>query len=616
MSQLLWTKVQIVFAAFLLALLAGCSDGGGSAGAGGDGCATLAGHAAGFLPPGTVITSATFTAATSTVPEHCNVIGTTNANRLGAVTSGSAAPSVYTYAINWQVRLPTAWNGKFYMPGGGGTDGSIPSTTTNLNLGYAVAANDSGHNNAINSDPLAGGAASFGTDYPARVDFAYNAIDKTTQTAKALINVYYGSQPRYSYFQGCSMGGREAMMVSQRFPTYFDGVVAGDPAFRITKVGAWAVYSGQQFANLARSTGLISANNVPFANNTYTDQDLQLVSNAILSACDSLDGLVDGMVNNSQACTTALVSAKLNTVSCGAGPKTAACLSPLQITTILNVNGSGAPNSGGAQQYAPWMWDPGIAGCTSAATFDAGGSIPRACTPAGTSSGINAGYRAWQPGPFNAAFVPNVSTTANGALSFASLGGGAVPLLFATPPILPAPTANDGLANLIFNLNYDSFAQSIFGTSAQFPLSDTTLLNVDSTDLSGFKARSGKLLLYVGQTGGPFSPQDLVNYYTDLNTASGGTAGNFAPAQSFARLFLVPGMDHCGGGPATSTFDPFAAVVNWVENGVAPATIPASAPATGTPFPNRTRNLCPYPQYPRYNGGGANIELASSFTCQ
>ena len=108
------------------------------------------------------------------------------------------------------------------------------------------------------------------------------------------------------------MGGREAMMVTQRFPNYFDGVVAGDPAFRITKVGSWAVYEGQQFATLARSTGLISANNVPFANNTYTDQDLQLISNAILSACDSLDGVVDGMVSNSQACTTALVSAKLN----------------------------------------------------------------------------------------------------------------------------------------------------------------------------------------------------------------------------------------------------------------------------------------------------------------
>ena len=134
--------------------------------------------------PGAVITSATFTAATSTVPEHCNVIGTTNANRLGAVTSGSAAPSVYTYAINWQVRLPTAWNGKFYMPGGGGTDGSIPSTTTNLNLGYAVAANDSGHSNSVNTDPLAGGSASFGTDYLARIDFAYNAIDKTANRLK------------------------------------------------------------------------------------------------------------------------------------------------------------------------------------------------------------------------------------------------------------------------------------------------------------------------------------------------------------------------------------------------------------------------------------------------
>ena len=207
---------------------------------------SLASFPASALPvPSTVVTSATPVAATATVPAHCLVVGTINAGRIGNETSPGAPVARYTYAINWQARLPDAWNSKFHMPGGGGTDGSVPSTTGRLRQGYAAAANDSGHSNGVNSDPLAGGSASFGTDYLARVDFAYNAIDVTTRTAKKLVEIYYADRPEYSYFEGCSMGGREAMMVTQRFPSYFNGVVSGDPAFRITKVGVWATYDGR-----------------------------------------------------------------------------------------------------------------------------------------------------------------------------------------------------------------------------------------------------------------------------------------------------------------------------------------------------------------------------------
>jgi feruloyl esterase len=162
--------------------------------------------------------------------------------------------------------------------------------------------------------------------------------------------------------------------------------------------------------------------------------------------------------------------------------------------------------------------------------------------------------------------------------------------------------------------DFDTLAASIFGSNADFPVSNTELLNMDDAKLA-FKNGGGKLIVYAGQTGGPFSPQDLVNWYAETNTSHGGTAQNFAPTQSFARLFMVPGMNHCSGGPATSTFDSFTPVVNWVENGVAPASIPATAPAAGTPFPGRTRPLCPYPTYARYNGSG-DINVASNFSCQ
>jgi feruloyl esterase len=562
----------------------------------------LACNAASFpaaaLPvPNTVVTSVTPVAATATVPAHCLVNGTINAGRVGNETSPGAPVSRYTYAITWQARLPDAWNSKFHMPGGGGTDGSVPNTTNRLRQGYAVAANDSGHSNAVNNDPLAGGTASFGTDFLARVDFAYNAIDVTTRTAKQLVDIYYGERPQYSYFEGCSMGGREGMMVSQRFPSYFDGVVSGDPAFRITKVGVWATYEAQQLAALARTRGLISGFGVPFANNTFTNQDLQLISNAVLQACDHLDGLVDGMVANSQACTTRRVKPVLNALSCEAD-KTPACLAADQIQAILNIYSSGAPNSRGKPQYAPWMWDAGIAGCTS----------PVDCnTP--TATNINIGWRVWNVGNFNAAFVPHVSNTPNGALNFASLGGGAIPLLFATPPILPAPTANDGLANITMNIDFDTLAASIFGRSAAFPVSNTRLLNVDATDLSPFKRHGGKLLIWQPQSGGPFSPQDMVNWYTEMSREMKG----FDDTQEFARLFMMPGVNHCGGGPGTSVIDAFSPVVDWVENDLAPAILLGTAPAT-TPWPGRTRPLCPYPAYAKYKGSG-DINLAENFEC-
>jgi len=548
--------------------------------------------------PDTVVTSVTPVAATATVPAHCLINGTINAGRIGNETSPGAPVARYTYAITWQARLPDAWNSKFYMPGGGGTDGSVPNTTTRLRQGYAAAANDSGHSNAVNNDPLAGGTASFGTDFPARVDFAYNAIDVTTRTAKRLVDMYYGERPEYSYFEGCSMGGREAMMVTQRFPSYFDGVVSGDPAFRITKVGVWATYTGQQLAALARTRDLISGFGVPFANNTFTNQDLQLVSNAVLKACDHLDGLVDGMVNHSQACTTRRVGPLLNALEC-AGDKTPACLAADQIEAILNIYSSGAPNSRGKPQYAPWMWDAGIAGCTSAVDCN---------TP--TATNINIGWRLWNVGFFNPAFVPHVSNTPNGALSFASLGGGAIPLLFATPPILPAPTANDGLANLIMNIDFDTLAASIFGRSAAFPVSNTRLLNVDDTDLSRFKRHGGKLIIWQPQSGGPFSPQDMVNWYTEMSREMKG----FDEAKEFARLFLMPGVNHCGGGPGTSTINAFSPVVDWVENGVAPDSMLGTAPAA-TPWPGRTRPLCPYPEFAHYTGSG-DINVASNFECR
>jgi feruloyl esterase len=183
-----------------------------------------------------------------------------------------------------------------------------------------------------------------------------------------------------------------------------------------------------------------------------------------------------------------------------------------------------------------------------------------------------------------------------------------------TPPHLPASIAEDDQLRVMLGYDLDSYYASTFATSAAFPTSSHDLLEVDSTDLSAFSSRNGKLIVWQPQSGGPFSPLAMVDWYQKLNLANGGTPFDYSQTQAFARLFMMPGAQHCGGGPATSLIDPFSAVVDWVENGNVPAKIVGTAPPS-TPWPGRTRPLWPFPQIAKYRGTGS-IEDQASFVCQ
>ena len=183
-----------------------------------------------------------------------------------------------------------------------------------------------------------------------------------------------------------------------------------------------------------------------------------------------------------------------------------------------------------------------------------------------------------------------------------------------TPFHAPLSTSTDDQLRVMLGYDLDAYLASIFATSPAFPTSSHALLDVDSTDLSAFKSKGGKALIWQPQSGGPFSPLAMVHWYQALNAANGGGPFDYSQVQTFMRLFMMPGAQHCGGGPATSTIDPFTSVVNWVEKGTAPASIIGTAPAQ-TPFPGRTRPLCPFPQYAHYKGSGS-IEDAANFTCQ
>ncbi|OAS26881.1 feruloyl esterase [Methylobacterium platani] len=475
--------------------------------------------------------------AKAALPAHCLVEGTIDP-RVGA---GGVA-----YGIGFQLRLPEAWNGRFLFQGGGGLDGvvgealgAIPVSGATappaLLRGYAVVSTDSGHRGRDNAD------AAFGLDQQARIDFAYGAVGAVAREAKALVAARYGRAPAHAYFMGCSNGGRSALMAATRFPTAFDGIVAGAPAFRLTRAALGQVWDTQAFLSAAPK----DPEGRPILAEALSEADLTLVAGAVLKTCDAADGLADGTVE-------AVASCRFDPASLACpGDKTATCLSQPQVDALRR-SFSGAKDSQGRPVYASWPWDPGLAA---------------------------PGWRAWKLGTSKTA-TPNARN--------ATLGPAAIANYILTPP-------DPGFDALRFDFDRD-----VPRTAETASFNDPT-----GTFLSTFAARGGRLLVYQGVADPVFSARDLVAHWQDLARDNGGAA-----LAERARLFLVPGMTHCGGGPALDDFDPLAAIESWVERDEAPDRLTAR----GTAFPGRTRPLCPFPREARYQGGEA--ERAESFSCK
>jgi hypothetical protein len=529
------------------------------------------------------VTSATLNAAAAAkgkapaAPEHCEVLGKLN-ERTG--TRGQS------YAIKFHLRLPTAWNGNFFFEGGGGSNGNLGAAFGNLqggqpgnalSLGYAVVSQDSGHDNAVNNDPARNGTVTFGFDPQARNDFGYNSYDQVTRAAKALIQTYYGRAPQRSYYVGCSEGGREGMVVSQRFPQHFDGVLACAPGFNLAKAALYGhSWDVQSFAEVSNATGVFGRDGQPLLNKTFTDEDLDLVSQAILAACDALDNLEDGVIDNFRGCTSALVGAKLAAVQC-MGAKRVTCLSLAQVTAIQKVY-AGAKDAQGRLLYSDWAFDRGV-----------GGKI---------GNNYNQGWRSWKIGAYDA--------PQNGAI-IATLGSASVSALFTTPPT-EVPSAGAAPVAFLRGVDIPNAAAKLTATAGEYTTPVADFMRADSTDLGAFKARGSKLVIVHGVSDPVFSVNDTLRWWEELNRVNNGGAAEFA------RVFAVPGMNHCAGGPATDQFDAFSALTAWVEKSSAPAQIVATA-GNATPWPGRTRPLCVFPSQARYNGSGS-IEDARNFSCR
>ncbi len=545
-------------------------------------CAGLESLTADDLPnPTTVITFSHVDAAQTdgegdwaALPEHCRIQGKMN-ERVGV--------NDQPYAIKFRMRLPTEWNGRFFFEAkgaGGQLGGAVGAEgyqsgldhggerplNTALSLGYAVVTQNRGHESSINTDSLLNGLGTMGFDPQARLDHGYNAADEVTQAAKALVKAYYGRLPDRSYFFGGSNGGREGMMMSQRFPTYYDGIIALNPGINYPKAYLANPWQTQSLAEVARAAGLYDELGQPFLNKTFTDDDLVLVSDAVLEKCDTLDGLADGIVDNFPACTTDLVGPRLAELTCS-GMKEPDCLSGPQVTALLRVQ-AGPRNSEGEPLYADWPWDAGIAQAwrrNRLGRFDAARTTPEA---------------------------PRVGFTA---------------AVFTTPPV-PVGSFGSHPMRHYLTYNFDTDPQKMFATTGIYTESAWDFMMSSSTDLSAFRDRGGKLIIVSGVSGAAVSINDLIAWWNEVNSINGGTAGDFV------RLFTIPGMGHRRGyGTATDRYDALSAIVDWVENGIAPDRIIGTA-RVNTPWPDRTRPLCPYPQQARYKGAGS-IEVAENFDC-
>jgi feruloyl esterase len=471
--------------------------------------------------------------ATTPVPAHCLFRATLDARPSGI--------EGMRYGTTLELRLPANWNRRLLFQGGGGLNGVLLPAVGNvagfpsaLERGFAVVSTDSGHRGRSAID------ARFGADQQAKLDFAYQAVQRTSREVRGLLQRYYGSKPDHSYYMGCSTGGREAMMAAQRLPLEFDGVVAGNPSFNLTRIAVNQIWSLQTVTRIAPR----DAAGRPQLHQAFSDAQLQGIAAAVLQQCDALDGLRDGLINDFQACR---FDPRAQVCGPPGAPGSAQCLTQDQAEGMKDIFG-GARNSRGEALYGSFPFDTGIAA------------------------------PAWR--------AMHLGTPTSGPAN-ATLGRDTLREFVLTPPD-PALDPH----------NFD-FDKDMVRTDETAAINDAV-----ATLLSTFAGRGGKMIVYHGLSDQAMATGALTGWYERLTPR--------APEgpQDWARLYLVPGMTHCGGGQATDQFDMLSAIQDWVEKGRAPERIVAS----GRAFPGTTRPLCPYPKVARYETG--EVKDQRSFTCR
>jgi feruloyl esterase len=442
----------------------------------------------------------------------------------GEVTIGSShcrLLGIIGKEIKFELLLPVDWNGIFIMGGGGGFVGSIQNVSrSSVKDGYATSGTDTGHEgkNVISAEWAL-------NNMERQLNFGHLAIHRTAEVSKAIIALYYGDYPKYSYFIGCSRGGGQAMMEAQRYPDDFDGIVAGAPAFNWPAFAAEFVQNTQAVYPLNLTTALISGNH------------LRILQDAILNQCDLLDGLKDSILNNPGMCNFNFDALP----KCPGDMPGSDCFTADQIQAIKKIYDG--VNLGNGVTY------PGF--------------------PPGEENNP-AGWRAWITGS-------GENTLRSGY------------------PSNQAAFGIEIFKYLIFQYpQWDYKAYDFKGFEKEIRYA-SAFLDATSTDYGAFKNRKGKIIFWHGWNDPALSAYATIDHYNSVKA-------NYPDLKDYMRLFLLPGVLHCGGGDGPAQVDWIALIRDWVENNKAPERVIVSKTIGGKKV--MTRPVYPYPDEAVYDGKG------------
>jgi len=524
---------RVVGALLMLGAAANASAGQGGAiravgavGAVDDACAALGA----LRLPDTMITSAATVAGPSFTPP--------GSRPLDGLPAFCRVVGLSRPAINFEVWMPLeGWAGRFQGVGNGGMAGTISydAMATALGRGAATASSDTGH--------VTGGLfdASWAIGRPDLIeDFGHRGTHVMTVHAKTIVNAFYDRNIGHSYFVGCSKGGQQALMEAERYPEDYDGIVAGDPA------NDWTRFYAGGHAWIANATRRNPESWVP-------PHKIPLIADAVIRACDAIDGIRDGVLDDPRACRYDPAP-----LTCPDGRDAADCLTAPQVQAVRDI-------WAGARSAAGELIFPGIA--------------------RGGEHGPG-GWATWITG--RSAGAGFHEQAADGFFKY---------FVFENPE---------------WDLHTFDFERDVPVALEKVGRA----LDAADADLRTFRDRGGKLIVYHGWSDPDISPISSIDYHERVAAVVGeGRPREEAldAAREFFRLFMVPGMQHCSGGPGPNTFDMLTPLERWVEQGMAPTAVLASHATDGAV--DRTRPLCVYPQVAVYTGSGSTDD-AANFECR
>jgi hypothetical protein len=482
-------------------------------------------------------------------------VATGNAAARGSATSVSycLVKVLVPQAVNIWVALPMgdAWNGRWQSVGGGVYAGAASVPTEALLAGYAAATTDTGHS----SNALSG---AFGMLKPGepnvalQKDFATRSLHLMSVVGKQLVRQFYGRDAQFSYWNGCSTGGRQGLRMAQDNPEDYDGILAGAPAIHWDRFqGAMLWYPLVQQRD---NGGPIGGGDRNAMSGKY-----RLATDRAVAACDVLDGVKDGLLSDPRMCTYQASEDKgITAPSCAVTD--AKCLTPGE-----------------------------------AAAIDAMWKGPIACRQGKNCKVPDVASR-------------NLDTRDNQRLWYGQPRGTDLGTLGGTTPF--AVVTEQNRYWVYFDEAWDWRSVQPEGFLQYFKDNVRKvgpMMASDSPDLSAFRKRGGKLVMWHGWSDPLINANGSVDYYSRVTRQMGG----LQRIQEFARLFMAPGIGHCSGGPGFAPQQALESVVNWVEKGIAPASLPASRVVDGK---TQTRPLCPFPAVATWNGKGS-VDDAASYSC-